>query len=224
VELGLEMSCPEAARILFAEKAVWQEKEIPGGEAPEYDGQDMQILLQTRAEMLRILEDCRYSVPQALALALLYGYRAQDALDGAELTEFDPEAELAFAKTVARKGDVAALTAFYLELEILTEPWRQRLLHPQGAGEWDEKLRVLARYGVERYWLQAISDFDLVSRVKMIVASCLLVRHLGEDLVETAQLYAKEIENNIENVEAILEAAYTCPAFTDDKLLGMLLQ
>ena len=58
----------------------------------------------------------------------------------------------------------------------------------------------------------------------MIVASCLLVRHLGEDLVETAQLYAKEIENNIDNVEAILEAAYTCPAFTDDKLLGMLLQ
>ncbi len=224
VELGLEMSCPEAARILFAEKAVWQEKEIPGGEAPEYDGQDMQILLQTRAEMLRILEDCRYSVPQALALALLYGYRAQDALDGAELTEFDPEAELAFAKTVARKGNVAALAAFYLELEILTEPWRQRLLHPQGAGQWDEKLRVLARYGVERYWLQAISDFDLVGRVKMIVASCLLVRHLGEDLVETAQLYAKEIENNIDNVEAILEAAYTCPAFTDDKLLGMLLQ
>lgn len=224
VELGLELSCPEAARILFAETPMWEEKEMPGGEEPEYDARDMDILLQTRQKMLQILADDSHPAAQSLALMLLYGYRAQDALDGAALAEFDPEAELAFAKTVEKKGDVAALTAFYLDLEILTESWRQRLLHPQGEGQWDEKLRVLARYGVERYWLQAISDFDLVGRVKMIVASCLLIRHLGGDLVETAQLYAKEIENNIDNVEAILDGAYTCPAFTDDKLLGMLLQ
>ena len=116
------------------------------------------------------------------------------------------------------------LAAFYADLEILTEEWRDRLTNPAGAGEWDEKLRILARYGVERYWLQAISDFDLVGRVKMIIASCLLVRYLGGDLVQTAQLYAKEIENNAENVDAILDGAYTHPALTDEKLLGWLLR
>ena len=223
VELGLELSCPEAARIIFAEPAEWAEEELDGGEEPEYDPADMDILLQTRQEALQILSNKDYSVQYALALLLLYGYRTQDALDGAEMEEIAPEEELAFAKTVAKQGDEAALTGFYLNLEILTEPWRQRLLQPAGAGEWDEKLRILARYGVERYWLQAISDFDLVGRVKMIVASCLLVRQLGGDFAQTAQLYAKEIENNIDNVEAILEGVYTHPALTDDKLLGALL-
>ena len=223
VELGLEMSCPEAARILFAEASEWVEETLPGGEMPEYDAADMQIMLQTREELLEILQDTRYSVAQTLALMLLYGYRAQDALDGAEMEVFDPEAELAFAQTVAKQAVPAVLRDFYLELEILTPAWRQRLEAPGGQGEWDEKIRRFACYGVERYYLQAISDLDLVGRIKMIVAACLLVQQLGGDLVQTAQLYAKEIENNAANVDAILDGAYSHPALTDDKLLGWLL-
>jgi len=75
---------------------------------------------------------------------------------------------------------------------------------------------------VERYWLQAVSDYDLYSRVKFIVIACLLVKDLGGDLCRTAQLFSKEIENNADNVNAILDGAYGHPAFTDDKLLGML--
>ena len=222
MERGLELSCPEAARIIFSQPSSWVERDIPGGETPEYAPQDMDVLLETREVMLTTLGNPNYSVPEALTLALLYGYRAQDQLDEGETAEFDPQAELAFAKTLAKPGSAEKLTAFYAGLEILTDTWRQRLARPRGNGLWDEKLRILARYGVERYWLQAISDFDLVGRVKMIIASCLLVRHLGGDLVETAQLYAKEIENNIDNVEAILDGAYTSPALTDENLLGLL--
>ena len=81
----------------------------------------------------------------------------------------------------------------------------------------------MARYGIERYWLQAVSDYDLVGRVKMIVAACLLIKALGGDPVETAQIYSKEIENSANNVDAILDAACESPAFTDDKLLWLLL-
>ena len=49
------------------------------------------------------------------------------------------------------------------------------------------------------------------------------MRALGGDFVQTAQLYAKEIENSAENVDAILEGAYSSPALTDDKILGFLL-
>ena len=223
VERQLALSCPEAARLIFSHGASWIEQEAPGGEAPEYDSADMEILLRTREKMFSILADKDYSVPQVLALALLYGYRAQDELDGGEPEPFDPAAELAFAASLAKPGDPNALSRFYLSLEILTEAWRQLLQNPAGGQGWDEKLRILARYGVERYWLQAISDFDLVSRVKMIIASCLLVRHLGGAVEETAQLYAKEIENDADNVDAILDGAYTHPALTDDKLLGLLI-
>ena len=96
----------------------------------------------------------------------------------------------------------------------------QDLCGPAGR---QDGFRSLAWYFVERYWLQAVSDYDLYSRVKFAIVSCILVHSLGGDFVRTAQLYSKEIENNAENVDAILDAAYAHPAFTDDKLLGMLL-
>ena len=223
VERGLELSCPEAARIIFSQPATWVEREVPGGEVPEYDTADMAVLLRTRKVMLTILTDERHSVPETLALALLYGYRAQDELDGGEQAQLDPAAELAFARTVAKPADLTKIAEFYAGLEILTDEWGQRLAHPTSINAWDPRLRILARYVVERYWLQAISDFDLVGRTKMAVLACVLVSALGGDLVSTAQLYAKEIENSEENVEAILDGAYTCSALTDDKLLGLLL-
>ncbi len=223
-ELQLELSCPEAAKfILSAADDAWIEREVTGGEAPEYDEADMALLLRTREKMLKILSDRQFSVREALALGLLYAYRTQDELDGAEEVPFDPEAELSFARSIAKEGDMAGLVQFYAGLNILTERWRARLAAAQGDGTWDHRLRALARYGVERYWLQAISDFDLVGRAKMVIASCLLVRHLGGELLPTAQLYAKEIENDADNICAILDGAYTYPALTDDKLLGILL-
>lgn len=223
-ELQLELSCPEAAKfILSATSDTWTEQEVPGGEAPEYDENDMTLLLRTREQMLKLLSDRHFSVREALALGLLYGYRAQDELDGAEAVPFDPAAELAFGRSIAKKGDMAGLVQFYAGLNILTDRWRARLAAPQGSISWDDRLRALARYGVERYWLQAISDFDLVGRAKMVIASCLLVQHLGGEFLPTAQLYAKEIENDADNIWAILDGAYTCPALTDDRLLGALL-
>ena len=57
-----------------------------------------------------------------------------------------------------------------------------------------------------------------------MAVSCILIRHLGGDLTRTAQLYGKEIENNPDNIDAILDAAYASPAMTDDILLGWLLK
>ena len=105
----------------------------------------------------------------------------------------------------------------------MTEDWA-RILRAPAPGGWEEAYRNLARYFVERYWLQAVSDYDLYSRVKFMVISCLAIREAGGDLQRTAQLYSKEIENDADNVDALLDAAYTHPAFTDDKLLAALLR
>lgn len=79
------------------------------------------------------------------------------------------------------------------------------------------------RYMVLRYWLQAVSDLDLICRVKLAVTACLLVGALGGDPTQTAHLFSKEIENDPDNVEAILSGAYTAPALTDANLLVLLL-
>ena len=127
------------------------------------------------------------------------------------------------AKELARHGDIHELTRFFSGLEILTDQWSQRLRNASLDLPWSDHLRNLARYGVERYWLQAVSDYDLVGRVKLVVVSCILVRALGGDVIETAQLYSKEIENDADNIDSILDGAYTSSAMTDDKILGWLL-
>ena len=120
-------------------------------------------------------------------------------------------------------GSHREMADFFLTLEVLTPEWMQLLRTPSPA-PWSDHHRALAGYLVQRYWLQAVSDYDLYCRVKFIVIACILTKDLGGDIYRTAQLFSKEIENNIDNVEAILDAAYTHPAFTDNKILGLLLK
>lgn len=223
IERGLELSCPEAARIILsAPVADPITEEVPGGEA-EYDEEAMAVLLRTRDTVLAILADPSRPVNQCLALALLYGYQAQSELDGDDEQPFHGDTALEGIREFVKNPEISELPDFFSGLEILTDSWAQRLKCPSPA-PWDDRYRALARYFVERYWLQAVSDYDLYCRVKFCIASCILIRNLGGDLLTTAQAYSKEIENNIDNVEAILDGAYSHPAFTDNKLLGLLLQ
>ena len=223
VERQLELSCPEAARIILSAPAAPMVTEsIPGGEEPEYDQEAMAVLKQTRETMLTLLADSSRPVRESLALALLYGYQAQGELDGDDICDFDADAGLESIRQFAKPGDIRAVLDFFQDLEILTPQWETRL-GGQTVSAMPEMVRNLARYFVERYWLQAVADYDLSCRVKFILICCLVVCVLGGDFVETAQLLSKEIENNCDNVDAILDAAYSHPAFTDDKLLGMLL-
>ena len=222
IEYGLELSCPEAARIILFSPADMVTEEVPGGQG-EYDEEAMAVLLRTRDTARAILADANRPIPHTLAALLLYGYQAQDELDGGEELPFHPDDALESAAPFARNGDAQAMVNFFKDLEILTPQWSVRLDAPT-PGPWTPDYLTLARYFVDRYWLQAVSDYDLVSRVKLTVISCLLIRHLGVDLLTTAQMYSKEIENDADNVDAILDAAYAGPAFTDEKLLDLLLK
>ena len=223
MELGLELSCPEAARLILNEPAVPITEELPGSGEAEYDAEAMEVLKATRARALELLSNTGRAIGETLALLLLYGCQAQGELDGEEAVPFDGEATLETARELSQPGDAAEILPFFQSLEILTDTWKSRL-HSPAPGDWDSRTLALTRYFVNRYWLQAVSDYDLYSRVKFIVIACLLLRELGGDFERTAQLFSKEIENDADNMDALLDAAYEHPAFTDARLLGMLLE
>lgn len=223
VELGLELSCPEAARLILNEPAIPVTEKIPGNGAAEYDAEAMEVLKATRAWALELLSNTDRAIGETLALLLLYGCQAQGELDGEEAVPFDGEATLETARELSQPGDAAEILSFFQSLEVLTGNWKRRLLSPAPT-DWDSRTLALTRYFVNRYWLQAVSDYDLYSRVKFMVIACLLLRDLGGDFEKTAQLFSKEIENDAGNMDALLDAAYEHPAFTDARLLGMLLQ
>ena len=224
IEYGLELSCPEAARIILnAPAPTFVLQEVPGGEEPEYDKEVMSTLLRTRETARKILSDTSRTTQEALVLLLMYAYRVQGELLGNSVSPFtDEDYLLEHAKKYARPGDCTAILDFYKSLEILTPEWAARLNRPSPA-EWDPIFRTLAQYFVDRYWLQSISDGDLDCRVKFAIVSCLVIHTLGGNLIETAQTYSKEIENSIENVETILDAVYENPIFADAYLFGLLL-
>lgn len=223
-EWGLELSCPEAARlILSAPDLPAVAEEVAGGDTPDYDLEDMEILLQSRNKALDLLRNPNYTVPQALSLLLYYGYHVQNLLDGGEPADFPESSLLEEATEWAVPDGEPALLEFFSGLEILTPEWKTLLTQPLSPVPWSQTFRNLARYFVERYWLQAVSDLDLISRVKFVITSCIVIRLLGGDSVRIAQMYSKETENSPENMDALLDAAYTQSALTDQRLLGMLL-
>ena len=220
VELGLELSCPEAARLLFAPYGFLEET-LPGGQ-PECDARLFNILLESRKEALDFLETSPLPIGERLAVLLLYALDVQAALDGDELLPLDaslPES----AKKYAADGDISGFYPFFLNLEILTPRWKEQLLRAPAATPCREELGYLMKYLICRYWLQAVSDGELTVWVKFMVIACLLINALGGDLTATAQLFSKEIENDPDNLDAILDAVYCEVPFTDGNLLGLLL-
>ena len=221
-ELGLELSCPEAARLILSGQG--QQictEDLSGGEEPDYDPQVMETLLTSRDAFLMFLEDSPYTVPEILTVLLLYAHDVQAEIDGDERAILLPDYFLSVARQHTQAGDISRVLEFFKGLELLTDRWKTRLDTPAPA-PWSDSYRHLIRYFLERYWLQAVADFDLICRAKLCIAACLLIRTLGGDLVETAQLFSKEIENDPDNIEALLDGAYTSPALTDLNLLSLL--
>lgn len=222
VEQDLELSCPEAARILLnAPFAPALTLETAEPVAPEYDEEAMAILLSSRQQAQMLLSREDLPIGKRLGAFLLYACQVQSALDGGEAEEFDLVSALETLETLPKPAAFPDIFPFFQELEILTPDWKARLDSPN-PGPWDPHTPALARYLVNRYWLQAVSDYDLYSRAKLVCILCLLVRELGGDVFRTAQLMSKEIENDAENLEAILDAAYTDPTFNDAALLARL--
>lgn len=222
-ELGLELSCPEAARLILSDNnSTWIAKASQVDDSQDYDADAMRILLDSRKAFLDFLDSSALPVPKILAILLLYSYDVQEELDGGTPAALEPERYLTEISRFAYVGDAQALFDFFLGLEILTPAWKKRINTQPASPAWDIRHKALLRYFICRYWLQAVSDYDVVCRGKFAVIACLLIACLGGDLQETAQLFSKEIENDPDNVEAILDGAYTAPALTDQNLLGIL--
>ena len=222
-EYGLELSCPEAARLILSLPHTMTAEELDSGELPEYDTDAMSVLLESRACVLDFLERTSLPFNEVLAVLLLYGYEVQGWLDGGEVAVLDEERCLADVKTYATDSNWELFLHFFRNLEILTPQWKMRLSMPAEAMVWQAGFLPLVKYFIGRYWLQAVSDYDLIGRVKFLISACLLICRLGGDFCQTAQLFSKEIENDPDNLESILDGAYADPALTDIQLLSLLL-
>ena len=225
MELGLEMSCPEAARIILANPhAQWITEDVPGGEEPEYEAQSMEISKISREKAVVLALDETVSVGEAVASVLVYAYRVQQAASWEEIREFDREKHLDDCRRHMWDVSMEEMLAPYRKLEILTERWKRLLERGSVDGGWKPEHRALLRYFIDRYWHQACYDGELLMRVSFMVLSCQVIRAMGGDPVEMAQLYSKEIENDPDNMEALYDLLMEDEAKTICKLYSLVLK
>ena len=224
VELGLELSCPEAARLILSGKGGdWVTETVHDPVYPGYDTDVMAALLRSREDFLSFLDSTVLPFPQILTVLLLYAHDVQEEVDGGEKAVLVPENLLADASHFHCHGSFSLLRDFFLELEILTPRWEALLKVSVARSEWNGNCKALLRYFIGRWWLQAVSDYDILCRAKFVIAACLLIGSLEGEFAENAQLFSKEIENDPDNVDAILDGAYTAQALTDMNLLYLLM-
>ena len=190
LEHQLELSCPEAARLILSSPVEdpirWEE---PGGEEPTYDPAEMAAMADLRGTLLNIMADPARSEAQAFL----------DCLE----TVFGPfEAQ--------EEPDLPAIVAVFRDLEMLTELW-PRKLREAAARPLDPKVRPLAAYLLRRYWFQEIGLGlpDAEGKLGFVIAACLLVNALPGDFTENAQLFSKEIENSDCNPETLIVTGFT---------------
>ena len=206
MELGLELSCPEAARLILANPhARWITEEVPGGEPPAYEALTMEVFRISREKAVALAMDESVSVGEAMASVLIYAYRVQMAGAWEEILEFDREVHLEDCRRHVWDVSIEEFLVHFRDLEILTDRWKDFL--DRGAREtpWKPEHRALMRYFIDRYWYMSIYDGEIQMRAMFILLSCLVIRAMGGDTAEMAQLYSKEIENNPDNVEALYD-------------------
>jgi len=131
-ELGLELSCPEAARLILESfKPEWSVETEQSDFPAEYDTDTMKTLLRSRKAFRDFLESTSLPFPEILAILLLYVHEVQEELDGGAEAVLDPDGCLADAVRFAKGGDFVLLQDFFLNLEILTPQWKIRLSSPE---------------------------------------------------------------------------------------------
>jgi len=216
-EYGLELSCPEAARLILNWNGTMLEETGPADSDPDYDEADMTFLLESRKTFLSYLDTTGHSPAQILATLLTYGGSLQTQWDGGDRARFPTCPHLSQDPT-----SPAPLFAFFSGLEILTDKWRTLLSHPPETVSLPQETKALLRYFINRHWLQAISDFDLLGRVCFCVAACIMIGGVDAPIQRAAQLFSKEIENNTENLYAFLDGTYTEISLSPEGLLGVL--
>ena len=136
VEYGLELSCPEAARLILSLPHTFIAEETVGGDVAEYDTEVMGILKESRKSVMDFLDSTRLPPNHVLAVLLLYSHEVQSWIDGGDAAVLDADNCLLLAKKYVASGDWDLLFRFFRALEILTAQWHDRLYAPASASHF----------------------------------------------------------------------------------------
>ncbi|MGN0142742.1 MAG: flagellin lysine-N-methylase [Roseburia sp.] len=221
--------------LFSTEKPVtWEEMEIPEtGDIEEEADLAREVCLGTRLEQVRdravgLLQNRENPISLRIADYLSYCEKMQHEIfggTGENEAAGDRNHYQAFLERMECLKELEPLEEGWVALqEELLSFYRQdnyETLHAafcQENGAWEYTYEHLLVYFTFRYFMRAVYDDNLLAKAKFAVAAVMVIRDMDvwryhknggqftlEDRIDTARIYAKEVEHSEENVALLLE-------------------
>ena len=186
-EMGLSFSCPVAADMMFnltEHMSFFSEINDLPPQLNEIDAQTYFYLTKARDKAFSILKNKNAPINKRLIALLNYGADIQNSLD--EYAEGD--------------DDISFFDVFK-NPEIINPEWIDKVDNGKIKRVKNETFNEnIASYFIFRYFLTAVNDYDVLSKVKMAVIGVLIVTYFGEDSW-TIHLWSKETEHSQYNMD-----------------------
>lgn len=186
-EMGVSFSCPVASDMMWELTEpmhfVDELNDLPP-ELNEIDAQTYFYLTKARKKAFDIVQDRSLPVNQRLIKLLDFGVEIQQDLE--EYQEGD---------------NPIAFFDVFRNPELINPQWLERVDNGAGKPVSDKVFNEnIASYFIFRYFLTAVYDYDVLSKIKMAVIGVLIVTYFGEDSW-TIHLWSKETEHSQYNMD-----------------------
>ncbi len=207
-EMGLSFSCPVASDMMwsltepmsFADEA----NDLPP-ELNEIDAQTYYYLVKARKKAFSIVQDRSLPLNERLVKLIDFGTEIQKDLD--DYAEGDDDIDF---------FDV------FKNPELINPQWNERVnggkIKPVSNEIHNENI---ACYFIFRYFLTAVYDYDVLSKIKTAVIGVLIVTYFGEDNW-TIHLWSKETEHSQYNMDRYKKLLREAKCLSADELKNKL--
>ncbi len=185
-EIGISFSCPVASDMMYNTESFDFETEA-NFDLPtlnDIDAEKYFLLLKGRAEAYKIAKDKNKNIRERLNALLDLGVLLQEKLF--------PYAE---------GGDDIAFFDVFKNPELINPEWKEKVenFSLKQVSDTQSNENILM-YFLYKYFMQAVYDDDVLSKIKMAVLGVLINTYFGEDSW-TIHLWSKETEHSQYNMD-----------------------
>ena len=217
-ERGVSLSCEAAAEIILNN----DEPFSLVGESETCNEEIFEFLYSARNTVFEILQDKTKDIYTRIRLVLDFGQKLQDKINNNDYSAFSYE----LCDTAQKKEALSAFIDFLTTLEFLDDSFVDVInSYDENVPRDEKKLEQIAVYFVYRYFLKAIFDCDVLSKLKFMALSVATINALVlpcRNIYESARKYSVEIEHNEENVDMIYDEFLFNEDLSTEKIICMI--
>ena len=218
IERGISLSCEAAVDIILNN----DEKLKLTGDTGECEEEIFTFLYSARNTVFEILQDRNRDIFTRIRLALNYGEKLQERINNNDFSAF----LYLPCDTFIKKESLSPFIDFLTTLDYLDSGWVDVLnAFDENTQNDENKLEQIAVYFVYRYFLKAVFDCDVFSKLKFMALSVATIDALSVpcgSIFESARRYSVEIEHNEENVDLIYDEFLFNEDLSEEKIIGMI--